>query len=270
MTTTLADKQPQTHPLFVGILHSEWIKIRSVRSTVWTLVAMVGVTIGLSALATFAIASSWHHMPLVERMSFDPANLSLSGMSLGQLSIGVLGIIIFTSEFATGTIRSTFAAVPSRPRVLAAKAIVFGAIVLVISEAVAFVSFFLGQAILSGKTPTTTLGHPGVLRIVIGSGLYLTILGLVALGIGVIIRHTAGAIATFVGLVMVLPLLVLLLPHSITNDINRFLPSTIVSVVARIVPPPRTFSPWIGLLVFFGYAVALLVIGGWTLVKRDA
>ncbi|MHB8190228.1 MAG: ABC transporter permease subunit [Ferrimicrobium sp.] len=270
MTTTDSKQHLKAHSSFVSILRSEWIKIRSVRSTTWTLIAMIVLSVGIGALGTFAIASNWTQVPAARRVGFDPTSRSLAGLMLGQLALGVLGIIVFSAEITTGTIRSTFAAVPSRPTVLAAKAVVFGVVALVVSEVVAFASFFVGQAILSGTTPTATLGQPGVLRAVVGSGLYLTVLGLFALGIGVIIRHSAGAIAAFVAIVLILPLLVAPLPASISNDINRFLPFTIGQTMMQITPQPNAFSPWVGLLVALGYATVLLIIGGWSLVKRDA
>jgi hypothetical protein len=253
-----------------GVLHAEWLKIRSVRSTAWTLAATIVITVGIGAIGTFAEASRWSHLSVGQRLAFDPTSRSLTGLLLGQLAIGVLGILVITSEYATGTIRSTLAAVPSRPLMLGAKVAIFGLVALVASEVVAFASFFVGQAILSGSAPHATLGQPGVLRAVAGSGLYLVVLGLLALGIGVIVRHTAGAITTFVAAVLVLPLLVSALPSSLANGIEKFLPFTIGQTMKAVTPQASSFSPWVGLVILVGYTAVVLVAGGWLLVKRDA
>ncbi|MCU1488778.1 MAG: putative transporter transrane protein [Acidimicrobiaceae bacterium] len=253
-----------------GLLRSEWTKLRTVRSTLWSFATVIVLGIGLGALATAETRAHWASMGLGDRLSFDATRTSLIGVFFAQLVIGVLGVLVVTSEYGTGTIRATFSAAPRRPLVLAAKTAVFAAVSLVISEVVAFISYFLGQALLSAPATNTSLGSPGALRAVVGSGLYLCVLGLIALGLGVLIRHTAGAIGAFVGVLLVLPLIISALPSSIANDLQRFLPANIGSSIVSLHPGSHNFAPWTGFAVLAVYAVVLLVVGGILLVRRDA
>ncbi|MHB1521155.1 MAG: ABC transporter permease [Ferrimicrobium sp.] len=267
MSLATANEQRQS---FMGLLSSEWIKIRSVRSTVFTLIVTAVLTIGISSLGAFAIAANWSHVSAAQRLTFDPTSRSLSGVLLGQLALGVLGILVFTAEVATGTLSATFTAVSSRTKVLLAKITVFAIVAVVVAEIVSFASFFAGQALLSGTTPTATLSGTNVLRAVVGTGLYMAILALFALGLGVIVRHTAGAITTFVALVLVLPLLVTALPTSLSNDINRYLPFTIGQTMMSVHSQPNTFGAWAGLGILAIYTVIIFVIANWRLTSRDA
>lgn len=159
---------------------------------------------------------------------------------------------------------------------LATKAAIFGLVAVVVGEVLTFAAFFIGQAILSGTTPTATLGDPGVLRAVIGGGLFLAVLGLLALGIATIVRHTAGAITAFVGLLLILPLIAQALPTSIRYAIGRYLPANIGATMTTVHPGFRmdlgapTFSPWVGFGILCGYALAALVVGGALMARRDA
>ncbi|MHB1782928.1 MAG: ABC-2 transporter permease [Acidimicrobiales bacterium] len=253
-----------------GLVASEWTKVRSVRSTIWTLVVTVVLGIGLGAIATATTAARWSRMSIVSRLTFDPTRTSLTGLLFAQLAIGVLGVLVVSAEYGTGTIRATFAATPRRPVVVVAKALVFGAVALVVGEVVSFVAFFVGQSLLTGPAPHAALGDPGSLRAVVGGGLYLLVLGLLALGIATIVRHTAGAISAFVGVLLVLPIIVTALPSSIGNSIGKFLPANIGVVLLSVQPQASSFSPWAGLLLLCGYAVAALVIGTALVVRRDA
>lgn len=254
-----------------GLLRSEWTKLRTVRSTMWTLGITVVVGIGISALATAETRAHWATMSPGNRASFDPTSTSLTALLFCQLAIGVLGVLVMSAEYGTGTIRATFSAAPRRPLVLAAKVIVFGVVALVVAELVAFVSFLVGQALLSAPATHASLSTPGALRAVVGTGLYLGVIGLFALGLATIIRHTAGAISTFVGILLVLPIIVEALPDSLQFDIRRFLPLQIGGVMMSVNGgESHSFGPWSGFLVLCVYAAAALVIGGVLLVRRDA
>lgn len=272
--TRPASEQPQDRPSghygLSGILRSEWTKLRTVRSTMWTLGLTVVLAIGLGALATAETRAHWSTMSFVERLTFDPTRTSLVGVFFGQFTIGILGALVMSAEYGTGTIRATFSAIPRRPLVLVAKAIVFGAIALVVSEILAFCAYFLGQALLGAPAVHTTISSPGALRAVVGSGLYLCVLGLFSLGIATIVRHTAGAISTFIGVLLVLPLIVAALPSSIGNPIQRFLPAHIGQAIVSAHTGPHSFAPWPSLLLLCGYTIAVLLIGGFLLVRRDA
>ena len=274
VTSPTLPEIPPGHYNFVGAARSEWTKLRSVRSTTWSLVAMIVLTIGIGVLATATEASRWASASPLDRLTFDPTSLSLTGLLFGQLAIGVLGILVISAEYGTGTIRATLAAIPNRPLVLAAKALVFSTVSVVVGLAVSFIAFFIGQALLSGSAPHTTLGAPGVLRAVIGGGLYLAVLGLLALGLATIIRHTAGAISAFVGVLFILPLITQALPSSIRDAVGKYLPANIGAKLTTVVPGFRsdvpTFSPWVGFAILCGYAVVALGIGAWLLQRRDA
>jgi ABC-2 type transport system permease protein len=256
-----------------SVLRSEWIKIRTVRSTIWSLAAMAVATIGIDAIAIIARSNSWNSLSLIDRLTFDPTRISLTGLFFSQLVIGVLGVLVMSAEYGTGTIRSTLAAVPNRPLVLAAKGAVFAAVAVIVAEVLSFSAFFLGQALVKAPAPHAALSQPGVLRAVVGAGLVLAVLGLLALGLATIIRHTAGAISTYVGLLLVLPILVQALPSSMNQAIGKFLPFNISDAMITVHHTPdqgSAFSPWVGFAILCGYALAALVIGGVLLVRRDA
>jgi ABC-type transport system involved in multi-copper enzyme maturation permease subunit len=255
-----------------GLLRSEWTKLRSVRSTMWTLGITVVLGIGVSVLATAETRAHWLTTSPGNRQGFDPIGTSLIGVFIGQFAIGILGVLVMSAEYGSGTIRATLSAAPRRPLMLVAKVIVFGAVALLVAEVVSFLAFFVGQALLTAPAPHATLSSPDALRAVVGSGLYVGLLGLFSLGLATIIRHTAGAISAFVGILLVLPLIVQALPDSLSLDVRRFLPDRIGVQILN--GPhngfPDAFSPWVGLLILCGYAAALLVIGGLSLVRRDA
>lgn len=261
---------PVGHYALSGLLGAEWTKIRSVRSTLWTLAVTVVLGIGLGAVATATTAARWSQESLLQRITFDPTRTSLTGLLFAQLAVGILGVLVVSAEYGTGTIRATFSATPRRPLVLLAKTLVFGVVVLVVGEVVSFVAFFLGQSLLAGKAPHVVLGDPGVARAVVGGGLYLLVLGFFALGIAALVRHTAGAISAFVGVLLVLPIISAALPSSIGNVMGRYLPANIGVVLLSVQRQANSFAPWTGLAVLAGYALVLLVAGGVLLVRRDA
>lgn len=257
-------------PLFPGVVRSEWTKIRSVRSTYWTLLAAAAATIGLGALLCTIYVAHYAHVGAHERAAFDPTSFSLSGLFLAQLAVGVLGVLLISSEYSTGMIRATFAAVPQRHLVLAAKATVFAAVMVVIGVASCLAAFFVGQAIFAGHHLQTGFGAPGVARAVVGGGLYLAVLGLLALGLGAVIRHTAGGIAALFGLILVLPGIVAALPASWSKAISPYLPSNAGQAIFHVSPQAHTLAPWAGFGVFCAYAATALVAAAVLLTRRDA
>jgi len=253
---------------FAGALRSEFTKIRSVRSTYWTLLTLVAVTVGFGALASWGVATHGHPGP-----GFDPTQRSLGGLYISQLIIGVLGVLVITAEYSTGMIRTTLMTMPRRGTVIAAKAVVFTVVAFITGLITCFTSFFLGQALMSSHHISTTLSQPHVLRAVIGGALFLTAGGLLAFGIGLLIRHTAGAISTVVALLFVLSILVNFLPSSWQMHLDRWIPADAGTQIWSTVPSGSgtpMFAPWTGFAVFCGYA-AIALIGGLLLVrKRDA
>ncbi|HCU94432.1 MAG TPA: ABC transporter permease [Actinobacteria bacterium] len=259
---------------FGNLLLTEWTKIRSVRSTLWTLVIFAVVSLGLTGLFTWLTMralTAGRPGARAADIGADPVAFILgTGLGLGQLAICVLGALVITAEYSSGTIRASLLAVPRRFPVLIAKGLVFSALVFVVGEAVAFGSFFIGAAIVHSHFPVS-LSQPGVTRAVIGSGLYLTVLGLFALAIGSLIRHTAGAITTVIGLVLVIFPLLGLLPDSWGAHIHAYAPTVAGQLItADHQQPGQLLSPWQGFGVFCAWTALLLIAGGQLLQRRDA
>jgi ABC-2 type transport system permease protein len=254
----------------LGVYKAEWTKLYSVRSTAWSLIALVVVTIGIGAIAAATQASQFPNISPIARLTFDPTAISLAGLLFGQLAIGVLGVLVMSGEYHTGTIRATFAATPRRLEVVLAKVVVFGAVALVFGEVVSLVAFEVGQVILSGSAPHASLGEPAALRAVLGGGLYLAALALLALGLSSCLRHTAGAITAYVAVLLVLPIIVNVLPTSIGLAVGKFLPANIGVTMISTLPRVNELPPFVGLALLFGYAVVALVLGTAVVVRSDA
>ncbi|MGB6456495.1 MAG: ABC transporter permease subunit [Streptosporangiaceae bacterium] len=261
---------------FGHLLLAEWTKIRSVRSTTWTLIAFVIVTIGFTALITWVTEANWngpHAAARDARALTDPTSI-IFGVSvyLGQLTLSVLGVLVITTEYSTGVIRASLLAVPKRLPMLLAKIVVFAIVIGILAEIVAFGSFFVGSAILHSRV-SVSLSGSGVLRATIGAGLYLTVFGLLAMAIGTMVRHTAGAISTAVGVAFLLPILAGLLPDtSFWNHVVGYLPEQAGSLVylVHITSSQAVLSAWEGFGVLCIWTAVLLGIGAYLLQRRDA
>jgi ABC-2 type transport system permease protein len=244
-------------------LRAEWTKIGSLRSTRWTLL----ITVVGALLVTFLSTHGALHHSRGWYRGFDPTNTSLAGLAIGSLSLGVLGVLAMSGEYGTGTIRSSLAAMPRRNVLLTAKIVLIGLGTLVIGEALSFMLFFEGQAVLSGGAPTASLGQPGVLRAVALSGAFLALFALLGLGIGTMIRHTAGAIAVFAGCTLLASILL----SSISESIGRFAPEFIfANSVAAVVRSGDSLSVTIGVVLMLVYCGAALGLGAVLLNRRDA
>ena len=253
---------------FADALRSEFTKIRSTRSTYWTLLALVVVTVGIGAIASYGTAS---HAAQVYRPSFDATQLSLGGLYVGQLVIAVLGALTITSEYSTRMIGTSLAVQPRRGTLFAAKAVVFGVVSLATGLVASFGSFFLGQALLSGHHLNVTLSQPNVLRAVIGGALFLTACGMLAYGLGAILRHTAGAITAAIGLLFVLSILVNFLPGTWQDHVSKWMPAIAGSQVwVTKASSEVQFSAWPGFAVLAGYAVVAITAGLVLFRTRDA
>ena len=259
---------------FGPLLLAEWTKLRSVRSTVWTLLVFAVVSWGLTFLLTWLTLRAMEAGRADRRaatVAADPVSFILgTGLGLGQLAICVLGVLAITSEYSSGTIRASLLAVPRRLPMLAAKAVVFAALVFMAGEIVVFGSFFIGAAVVHSRFDVS-LSQPDVARAVIGSGLYLTVLGLFALALGVLIRHTAGAVTTVIGLVLVIFPLTALLPDSWGAHIHAYLPTVAGQLItADQQQPGALLTPWQGFGVFCAWTALLLLGGAVLLRRRDA
>jgi hypothetical protein len=252
------------------VLRSEWSKFWSLRSSYITLGATVLGMIGFGVLFSAVTANRWPVMRTAQKLHFDPTVTSLRGFELAQLIIGVLGVLLVTGEYGTGMIRASMSAAPKRLPVVWAKAVVFTVVAFVVGEVSSFVAFFAGQALLSSQHIQTSLDAPQVLRTVFGTGLYLTMVGLLGVALGWIIRSTAGGIATLFGLLLVLPALGEALPDSWAQHINPYLPSNAGQSITAITPDPGMLAPWTGFGVFCLYAVVGFVAAAILVKRRDA
>lgn len=263
----LPDDLKVTLPRLVA---SEWLKFRSLRSTTFSLTAIIVGMIGLGWVFAAVDANRWPVMRAGAKARFDPTSVSLEGFFVAQLVVGVLGALIVSGEYGTGMIRATLSAAPTRLPVLWAKVIVFAVVTFVVTTVSAFVAFLGGQAFLSSQHIETTLGAPGVLRAVFGTGLYLTVVGLLGVAFGWIVRHTAGAIATLFGLLLVLPALGDALPDSWAPHIVPYLPSNAGQEVLTVHPEAGMLAPWTGFAVFCVYLVVAIAAAAVLLKRRDA
>jgi ABC-2 type transport system permease protein len=251
---------------FLTIAAMEWHKLRTVRST-WCILAVFAASmIGLAVIALSH--EGYAQMSAADRASFDPTHDCFIGLVLGQLLLGILGVLTITAEFSSGMIRATFAAAPRRPLVLAAKAAVLGAVTFVVGEVTAVAAFVAGQAALQAPAPHATLGEPGVLRAVLVAGAYPALIALISLGIGALIRHTAGAICAVVGVLYVLPLL--FITPSLQNAGQNFLPHPMVNALTSVTPLPDTLPPGLTFSLLCAYALVALAAGAWALTRCDA
>ena len=243
---------------FRNVAAMEWIKLRSLRSVRWVLIG------GMAATVAFGVVTGYN----TRSVTSDPTSNVLAGVIIGQVITGVLGVLAITSEYSSGLIRVTFAAVPRRPLVLAAKAFVFGTLCLVAGEIAVFASFVFGIAALRPAVPHPSLSDPAVLRAVAMTGAYLALTGLTGLGIGAIIRHSGAAVGILVGGLFVLPILT----GAASLGVAKFMPELIAGNSLAAVKPVSgfTWSPWLELGIVAAWPAALLLAGGWLLVRRAA
>jgi hypothetical protein len=232
---------------FSRTVHAEWIKFRSLRSTWYTLAGLALAGLGVTALGMGSVGAEYADLTAAERLDWDPTNQSLTTYLLAQLLIGVLGILVVTSEYATGLMGTSLAATPRRHRLLGAKALLVTAVAAVAGQALMVTSFLMGQTMLGAQgVPNASLGDPGVLSAVLGGGVYLTAIALLALGLGTILRATAGALATLVAVVFLVPAFAGLFPGWL-DWVLAFWPSQGAASVLATVPNPDYPHPWLNL-----------------------
>jgi ABC-2 type transport system permease protein len=252
------------------VVLSEWTKLRSLRSTRWSMFAAILITVGLSCLFAAITAARWSHMSLIEQSRRHPLDIALFSVHLSQLAIGVLGVLVITGEYSTGMIRATMGAVPKRLPVLWAKIAVYAAVSFLLMLPSVLASFFLSQAILSNHhILQISFTAPGVARSVIGAALYLSVGGVFALALGAMTRNTAGGIAIFAALIFVIPPLLNILPLSWNNAISPYLPSNAGGAVFALTRDSNSFAPWTGFALYVGYTVLAIGVAAVLLVRRD-
>ncbi|HEX3488826.1 MAG TPA: hypothetical protein VHU92_05765 [Streptosporangiaceae bacterium] len=252
----------------MNVIISEWTKLRATRSNVWTLVIAAIATIGVTAIVAHALGAARVAPPTGG--PFTPLTASFLGYAeYAVLPVSILGVLAFTTEYSTGLIRITFTCVPRRRVVLAAKAAVTGAAALVAGEVLAFITFFLTQAMLAGHNRGVSLSHPGAVRAVLAAGLLLAVAALTGLGLGAIIRHTAGAIAATVGVIYLITALCLVLPAPWNTRIGRFtLPMAAFQVITGQ-PRADLLAPWLSLLVVLAWPAVILLAAAVLITRLD-
>ncbi|MFG2136054.1 ABC transporter permease [Streptomyces sp. NPDC048650] len=251
------------------VLRSEWTKIRSVRSTVWTLGIAVVVTVALGVLICTLARNDFGSMAARDRFAFDPTNISFAGMGLGQLAMIVFGVLVVSNEYSTGMIRTSLAAVPQRATFLFSKLAVATVLVFVVGLATSFVTFFAGQAVLGDHR--AQLSDPGVLRAVFGGGLYMTLIALFSMGVAAMLRSPMLSL----GILMPFFFLIsnILGNVSATRKLGRYLPDQAGQKIMQVVPrvgETVPYGPWGGLGIMIAWTLAALAGGFLLLKKRDA
>lgn len=255
-----------------SVTRSEWIKFRTVRSTLLGAIVFVILTIGLSVLITTLIRHNWSTLDNAGKLTFDPVSTSLGGTTLAQFAAGVIGSLFITSEYSSGSIRTTLAAVPGRARLVGAKLLVLMLSMIVLGELVCFSAFLIGQRVYAGMIPgsTDTLSNGADLRSVILGGVYLTLCAMLGMGLGLILRQSPATISTFTGLVLIVPLIIFFLPLSIQNALTRYEPSALGRAMMSISPPERMFGAWTAAAVLVLYVAVILGVGLTMFERRDA
>jgi ABC-type transport system involved in multi-copper enzyme maturation permease subunit len=273
--TTASPGRPASTPS-IGVslprvIRSEATKLRSLRSTRWSLLAALVAMAGLGPLIAAVQMGRWSQLDPGERLRFDSINSGIGGYHLAQLAIGVLGVLVISGEYSTGMIRSSLMAVPRRLPVLWAKVIVFALVTFGLMLVASLVSFYAVQAIVTQHHVQHSLGDPGALRTVVGTALFLSVLGILCVGLGGMLRNTAGGIATFVALLFVLPGISAILPSSVNDAISPYLPLNAGTTIAsHTFDNSHHLSPWGGFALFCGYAALAVFAAAVTLKRRDA
>ncbi len=274
--TTASAPAPAPRPVYKvtgrRVLRSEWAKLWTLRST-W-----ITLGLGLLFLVAFGVIASAHYKSALHSgRHMDPdfatatsVSLSLFGTNFAQLALGVLGVLVTAGEYSTGMIRSTLAAVPRRLPVLWSKAAVFGLVALVISTVGAFVAFMIGSGIVSNTPAALGFSGSGVVRALLGAGLYLGLVAVIGTALGALLRSVAGGISVLVASLMLVPGLISLLPSSWKDNVNPYLPSNAGEAMFTLHHDATTLSPGGGLAVFVGWTALALAGAAWRLVRSDA
>ncbi|MFF2959751.1 ABC transporter permease subunit [Streptomyces sp. NPDC057963] len=254
-----------------AVLTSEWTKIRTVSSTVWTLIAAFAVTVAMSAALCALMNAQFNDLPVEQRATFDPTFISFSGMVLGQLAMVVFGVLVVSTEYSSGMIRTSLAAVPQRGAFLFSKVAVAGVLALVVGIVTSFVSFSLGQALLGDHG--TGIGAENVLRAVVGGGIYMGLIGIFSMGVATMLRSSMLSLGILMPFFFLVSEILSAVPGA--KKVARYFPDQAGSKIMQVVPNamrgnPAPYGPWGGLGILLAWVVAALIGGYLVLKKRDA
>jgi hypothetical protein len=270
MTTTSPAVEQTGRVTFPRILLAEWTKFRTVRSTVWCLVIGILLTIGVPLIGAAVVASQWNHLQPYERSDDNPLNIALVGVEIAQLVIAVLGVLVITPEYSTGSIRSTVIAVPKRLPVLWAKLLDYAIATTAVMVPAMLITFFATQGIFSGIPELhRSLTDPGVARCVLLSAVYVTMVGVFALALGAIVRNTAAGIASFVAIFFVLVPLTAALPSNWADSVRKYMPEEAGRAMFTPDGTQQILTPLGGGVVFACYCAAAIAIAALLLRRRD-
>ncbi len=250
------------------VLRSEWTKIRSVRSTVWTLGVAIVVTVALGALISAFTKENFDNMPVRDKINFDPTFVSFAGMGLGQLALIVFGVLVVSNEYSTGMIRTSLAAVPQRGVFLFSKIAIATLLAFVVAMITSFVSFFVGQAMLGDFA--ASLDDPGVLRAVIGGGLYMTLIAVFSMAVATMLRSPMLALGILMPFFFLISAILGNVPA--TRKVGQYLPDQAGHKVMQVVTvgDDAPYGPWGGFTIMVLWVAAALVGGYAVLRRRDA
>lgn len=257
------------HYNYLDAMRSEWTKFRSVRSTYWTFFAGALLGIGLSALICAISASHYQSDPSIH-LGWNPADRSIRSLELAQLAFAVLGVIVVTSEYSSGMIRTSLAAVPRRTRMMTAKLLVLAASSVVVGEIIAFAAFLLGQALIHGQAPSASLHQHLVVRVVIGAGLYLALIAVMGGAFAIMLRHAAAGIAVVVAMLFILPGVIFALPTSWSRPVEEYWPTNAGQQVTMLHHGSHSLSAWVGFAEMAVFVAVILAIALYLLERRDA
>lgn len=251
-------------------VRAEWLKLRTVRSSFWTLGGSAFAMIAFAVIGCAVLAAQYAGMSAQDRLAMEPISFSLGGSSIAQMLLSVLGVLFVTSEYSSGLIRTTFTSVPQRSRVVLAKGVVLAASTWVLMTVFSFIAFFVGQAFMSSTGAGASLWDDAALRMTIGCGIYLAICTLFGMGIGLIIRHTGGAVSAVFGLTFLVPGLLQLVPEGLRDTLDKYSPGVAGRAMFNVLPDPALLSPWAGLAVFALWTTGFIGLGVYLLDRRDA
>ena len=267
----VATSGPARDPGFTDLLRSELTKIRTLRSTTWALLAMVVISLGLDITTTSVFTAKFTTLDPSTQAEFRNNTIGLilqPGAQFGQLAVCALGVLLMASEYSTGMIRASMLAAPRRTPVLAAKATVFGVLVFVLAELVALPSFFIGSAI-TGKYASTSITQPTTLRAILAFGVFMALMGLIALFVGTIVRHPAAGISIVLALQFVVPVLVSLVPGSLGEHLSDAFPANTDVMMGTGPTDPGALTPIQGFGCLLAWTVVLFLLARFSLKHRD-